>query len=334
MSGTRTRSALAKVTAALFAALALTLGAAFESPAAPAAPAADPTPAGSGAQQRFVSPFTGLNARQGPVLAVKFDNHSMARPHTGLDQADIVYVEKVEGGLSRIMGVYSSRYPRTLGPVRSGRESDLELLPTFGRPVLAYSGTHPGINRLFRKAPFPTRSHGKLPGAYFRSGSRVPPHNLFVHPRAVLRSAPTTSKAADIGFRFGPAPRGGKPTARRTVRYGAATHSFTWSPRRGRWLVSMDGSPARATNGARLGGRTVVIQYAKMWPTRFRDSNGVPEPYIKTIGTGHATVLRDGKAYATRWSRPTRNSPTAFTLRNGKRMPFAPGQVWVVYQKQ
>lgn len=311
--------------AVMLAVAALTMGA--------AAPGSEGPPPQSGPPQS-PSPYTGLMAPRGQVLAVKFDNHRMARPHTGIDQADIVYLEQVEGGLSRLMGVYGGRLPRALGPVRSGRETDIELLQQFGRPVLAYSGVHPGLVKTFREAPFPTRPHDAFPGAYFREGTRVPPHNLFVRPAAVVRSAPTASRAADIGFRFGPAPAGGTPTAGRTVRYGSATHSFTWSPREGRWLVTIDGTPARATSGARIGGRTVVIQHVKTWLTKFRDSNGVQEPYMKTTGSGRATVLRDGKAYETRWSRATPADPTAFTLEDGSRMPFARGQVWVAYQQQ
>src|SRR5262245_25594132 len=64
---------------------------------------------GGGTEKR--SPFTGRMGAGDKVLAVKIDNVEAARPHTGLEKADIVYVEQVEAGLTRIMAVFASRLP-------------------------------------------------------------------------------------------------------------------------------------------------------------------------------------------------------------------------------
>lgn len=295
-----------------------------------AAPASQDTP-GNAARPARVSPFTGLPAPPGKVLAVKFDNSRKARPHRNLDKADIVYVEKVEGGLSRLMGVYSGRSSSSVGPVRSARESDVELLRQFGHPALAYSGVRGSLTEYLKNSPIRVRPHGKGRGAYFRDPKRPAPHNLFVRPKALLDTAPNTGGPTDIGFRFGAAPAGGAPTDSRTVRYSAATHTFGWSPALKRWQVSFDGSPARLTDGSRMSAPTVVIQHVDMPASKYRDVNGALTPYVKTVGKGRATVLRDGRAYETRWSRPDADSGTSFTLSNGHRMPFARGQVWVVY---
>ncbi|MEV8317833.1 DUF3048 domain-containing protein [Streptomyces sp. NPDC059900] len=318
-AGTRRRTRIGTRLLATLAVGALTMGAAHESAPADTAPPGDR------------SPFTGRAAQKGPVLAVKFDNAPRARPHTGLAQADIVYVEKVEGGMSRLMGVYSSRLPKAVGPVRSARESDIELLRQFGRPALAYSGVRSSLNKVLKEAPLYARPFGSYPGAYFRSGNRPAPHNLFVRPESALRTAPKASHPGDVGFRFGPAPDGGTRTAARTVRYSGASHTFRWSPGERRWLASFDGAPARSSSGARLGARTVVIQHVDMPPSRYKDVNGAATPYIKTVGSGRATVLRGGKAYKTRWKRSSAESGTTFTLADGRPMPFAPGQVWMVF---
>ncbi len=303
-------------------------------PIAPITPVAPVTPVRPEPVTRpWRSPYRGSVAAQGPVIAVKFDNSRRARPHHNLDQADIVYVEKVEGGMSRLMGVYSSRIPRSIGPVRSARESDVELLRQFGRPALAYSGVRSALREYLENSPIHIRPHHELPGAYFREPGRSAPHNLFVNPAAVLDSAPRASQAHDIGFRFGAAPpRGGTPTASRTVRYRAASHTFRWSPVQQRWHISFDGEPARLTTGGQLSARTIVIQKVHMPPSQYRDVNGAPTPYIKTVGEGRATVLRDGRAYETTWRRPDAQSGTTFTLNDGRRMPFATGQVWIVYE--
>ncbi len=293
--------------------------------------APDPTSQPSTSAPR-VSPFTGREGPQHAVLAVKFGNTRAARPHTGLQAADLVYVEKVEGGLSRLMGVYASRSPESVGPVRSARESDLELLRQFGHPAFAYSGVRTALRDDMRESAVRTVPRNEAPPeAFYRSTGRPVPNNLFLRPAEALRAAPEASMPRDIGFRFGPAPDGGEKDGHHTVRYPAARYAFDWSAEQERWLISMDGEPARATDGERLGAPTVVLQRVTMRPSRFRDVAGAVTPYIETVGSGRATVLRDGRAYDVRWERPSATDGTAFTRPGGDRMPFDRGQVWIVY---
>ncbi|WP_149183011.1 DUF3048 domain-containing protein [Streptomyces sp. TRM49041] len=289
----------------------------------PASPAVTPTPAS-------VSPFTGLPGRVGPVLAVKIDNVRAARPHTGLGAADIVYVEQVEAGLTRLLAVYSSQEPPRVGPVRSARESDVELLRQFGRPALAYSGVQSALKGLIQDAPLYPLPPERAPAAYVRDPGRPAPHNLYLRPERALAAAPDADKARDIGFRFGAAPEGGRQVDEQTVRFPAARYSFTWSAPEKRWLVSMDGTAASTTDGKRLGPKTLVVQNVTVRPSEFKDSGGNVTPYTETVGSGTALVLRDGKAHEARWSRPAATDGTTFTTPAGAPLAFAPGQVWVV----
>ncbi|HEY7432979.1 MAG TPA: DUF3048 C-terminal domain-containing protein [Streptosporangiaceae bacterium] len=111
--------------------------------------------------------------------------------------------------------------------------------------------------------------------------------------------------------------------------YPAASFRFTWSATKGRWLVSMDGTPAATTDGARLAPATVVIQHTTVRTSRFLEY-GSPPPFAESVGSGTALVLRNGKAWPVHWSRPTANGGTTFTTTSGHPMTFAPGQVIVV----
>ncbi|MGJ3561893.1 DUF3048 domain-containing protein [Streptomyces sp. INA 01156] len=126
------------------------------------------------------------------VLAVKLDNTPAARPQTGLDAADVVYVEQVEGGLSRLMAVYATRLPESVGPVRSAREADLELLRQFDRPILAFSGAEQTAAADRRgSAGGPDPGDARLQGRCLQPGHRpVLPHNLYLHPRRLLDDPP------------------------------------------------------------------------------------------------------------------------------------------------
>jgi hypothetical protein len=280
-------------------------------------------------QGPLLDPFTGEPVKVlGPVLAVKIDNIVYARPQTGLQSADIIYVIPVEGGLTRFMAVYSSHFPPVVGPVRSARQSDLDLLRQFGRPAFAWSGATPHLVPFIERASI-VDLYALLVGGYFRSASRVAPYNLYADTKQLLAEAKGASKARDIGFRFGAPPPGGTPTASYSVNYPAASYTFRWSAKDSRWLAWMDGAPAMATEGGQLGGSTVIVQYTQIATSRFEEYGGRP-PYAKSIGSGKAVVLCDGRAYTVRWSRPDGRAGTTYTIANGQRMLFAPGQVWVV----
>jgi len=304
------------------AALALAIGliVALTGSSAPAAPPA---------QEGLHSPFTGEPVKAlGPVLAVKIDNIVNARPQTGLQSADIMYVIPVEGGLTRFMAVYSSRVPPVIGPVRSAREDDLELLRQFGRPAFAWSGATPHLVPFIHRARIVDLYAGTA-GGYFRDSRRVAPHNLYARTPTLFAEAHGASKAHDIGFRFGALPAGGKATASYTVKYHAATYTFRWSETAKRWLVWMDGKPGMATEGGQLGGPTVIIQYTQIKTSRFLEAGSRP-PYAVSTGSGRAVVLRNGQAFDVHWSRPAADGGTTYTLPSGQRMLFAPGQVWVI----
>ncbi|MGW1561294.1 DUF3048 domain-containing protein [Streptomyces sp. NPDC002144] len=268
----------------------------------------------------------------GHVLAVKIDNAPDARPHTGLRQADVVYVEQVEGGLSRLMAVYASTLPKAVGPVRSARESDLELLRQYDHPTLAFSGAQHKLLPLIAKAPLKAEPPEKASDAYFRGSDRAAPHNLYLRPARLMRTAPGPG-ALTNGFRYGPAPDGGRPDTSLTVRYPAARFTFTWSASRHGWLVAMDGRPSRTTDGQPVAPATVVVQYVTMRKSRFHDFLGNNTPFTDTVGSGRAKVLRDGKAYDVDWKRAKATDGTDFTTNDGRPVDFAKGQVWVVFAK-
>jgi hypothetical protein len=285
---------------------------------------------GRGQGRTSASTDSESRAKGRSALAVKIDNSRAARPHTGLNEADIVYVEQVEGGLSRLMAVYAQQLPKVIGPVRSARETDLELLRQFDRPVLAFSGAQGKLMPLIDRAPLQAEPPGKASDAYFRGSGRPSPHNLYLRPHRLMASPPGAS-VLTTGFRYGAAPAGGKGTTSHTVRYKAARYTFTWSASQYRWLVAMDGKAARTTDGKRVKAGTVVVQYVKVRRTAYHDSLGHYTPYTETVGAGKAKVLRDGRAYDVQWKRSKAEDGTTFTTKDGKRMNFHHGQVWVVY---
>jgi hypothetical protein len=292
-------------------------------------PRASASPSATSTQ--LLSPFTGEPIKRlHRVLIVKIDNLVTARPATGLAEADIVYILPVEGGLSRIFAVFSTKFPPVIGPVRSARADDIELLRQFGRPAFVYSGAQPVLLPVVEHS-YIVDLYAGIVGGFYRDPYRLEPHNLYAHTKQLLREAPHASKARNIGFKFGPAPAGGRPRRSFSVSYPAAAFRFTWSVRRNRWLIWMDGAKATYSTGrGQLGAATVVIQYTKVVTSRYIEYPGIRPPYATSTGSGSAVVLRNGKAYRVHWSRPDADGGTTYTLPDGKPMLFQPGNVWVV----
>ncbi|WP_433887515.1 DUF3048 domain-containing protein [Streptomyces sp. CA-111067] len=266
------------------------------------------------------SVLTGKPGAAGRVLAVKIDNVGAARPATGLNDADLVYGIEVEGGLSRIMAVFdSSHLPATVGPVRSARETDLQLLGQYDKPALAFSGAQSHLLPVLKSSTNITAVTGT--GAFFRKQGRPAPHNEYLHTKGLADRA---GIAKDIGLRFAAEPpAGGTAGSTATAAMPSARFAFTWNGTQ--YQVAMDGtrSPWTADN--------VIIQHVKVKESRFHSRTGYV-PFSQTVGSGTATVLRDGKAYAAHWNRPTESAGTAFTLAGGGPATLHPGRTWVILE--
>ncbi|MET8800532.1 DUF3048 domain-containing protein [Nocardia sp. NPDC004568] len=261
------------------------------------------------------------------MLVAKIDNSPRARPPVGLDAADVVYAEPVEGGLSRLAAVFSADKPPVIGPVRSVRETDLTLLDQFGNPTLASSGAAPELVASIDSSSLQNASADRQPAAYYRDYSREAPHNLFVRSDQLPVGGGWPSAAQ---LDFGPAPAGGMPTQYQEARYPGTVFGFYWSPGQQRWLVSMDGAAYTVADTGQLMASTVVLQSVQVYDSAVSDIAGSVSPLAQTTGSGRALVLRDGQAFPAEWSRPSPQAGTTYTTLTGKAIPFAPGQVWTV----
>ncbi len=268
----------------------------------------------------------------GPLLAVKIDNARGARPWSGLEAADVVYVEPVEGGATRLLAIFSSRRPPSVGPVRSFRESDLEVLSAYGRPGLVYSGAAPELSGALAAASVVPLSPATVPAAFRRDPDRTAPDNLYADPAALAAAAggagPVTS--AGGGFTFGSAPAGGTASAGRSVAVGSTRVGAEWDAAAGRWSMSFDGRAATARDGTRLAAATVVVQTVRITASSVSDVAGRVSPKAETVGEGAADVLRDGQVFGGRWSRASAGSGTTVTGNDGAPIAFRPGPVWVL----
>ncbi|MGV1009332.1 MAG: DUF3048 domain-containing protein [Dermatophilaceae bacterium] len=277
---------------------------------------------------------TGTPLTGGPALAVKIDNTPSARPRVGLDRADVVYVEPVEAGYTRLLAVFSTAMPAQVGPVRSARESDAQLLGNYGPVAFAFSGASAYTLGVIATGPQVNVSYDASRQGYARVAGRPAPYNLVGDPAALLARAGGSAPPADVGLRFGPIPSAGAPATSAATAYANSSLAFTWDPARQRYLLSTEGRPELTAEGTQVSAASLVVQSVQVRESSNRDVNGVATPVATLLGQGSVTVLRDGRQWGGTWSRPTLAAPTSLQAADGQPLTLSTTPVWVLLVPQ
>lgn len=276
--------------------------------------------------------FTGVGPRSvEPVIAVKVDNAPSARPfHRGLSQAAIVYLELVEGGTTRMLAVYKGAPDLEVGPIRSVRDSDLELLGQYGAIGLSFSGGNTGVLRSVAQAvaagDLTDVSFDALPAAYRLGVRRADARNFFTHPSVLARLKPNAAPPQDIGLRFSATRPGGGAAPAVRVRFSPRyALTLRWNEAKGTYALIQQG---QAIAGAAP--QNVIIQRVDVRQGRYVDVLGNPTPYTDTVGNGQAIILRDGKLFPATWTRPNEEASTRYRDAAGRDVTLHPGRTWIL----
>ena len=285
-------------------------------------------------EKKATSALSGREGIDGQVLAVKIDDTNAAHPQIGLEDAEIVYIEQVEAGLTRLAAIYSTVIPERVGPVRSARISDIDILNQFGRVAFAYSGAQRKLLPVIAAANLQDMgAQRQSPTIYTTDPNRVPPVAMVLRADLLMQRIKEKNLPVDVaknvGFVFGELPEGGKEVQKVVMNWPSATYSAEWSAEESRWHLFHNGKLNLADSGVVLGPTTLVVQLVKISPSEYGDKFGGVTPLSETVGTGKAFVLRDGQAFTATWNRAFPDSGTTFTLGDGAVMNFAPGQIWV-----
>lgn len=305
---------------------------------APPMPTPDPTPSPSYTSHYETpapiayAPLTGLPADAAslahPSLAAKIDDHEDARPQLGLEATDLVFEELVEGGLTRYVAVWHSRIPAEIGPIRSIRPMDPDIISPFGG-IVAYSGGQLRFVALMQQTNVYNAIHGQkdTDAVMYRTKTKAAPHNVIVKApeligmHAELAPPPQQFSYADAAG-ASTAAREGQRVSGINLVFGAPSHpSWTLDPATGRWLRFQNGAVDLDSQGAQLSAANVVI-------VRVPVSTGLGVPKTELIGGGDAIVLSSGGAVHASWSKSDRLAPIRLVDDTGAIIRLAPGNSW------
>ncbi|WP_369370916.1 DUF3048 domain-containing protein [Promicromonospora sp. Populi] len=286
-----------------------------------------------------VWPLTGVETRSvadRPAVSVKIENSAAARPQRGLVEADIVWEEVVEGGISRFVATYHSNIPDVVEPVRSVRPMDPAIVAPLGG-VLAFSGGQYAFIAAVQRYGTQTIIMDDGDPGFTRDPGRLAPHNVIGSPPTFLeqagsqRTSPPPAQfeyAREVGQ--GTAPRSGSPTQEVDVLLSPAQRSvWTWDPESERYLRSEGSAPSVAADGTRHSARNVLVLSTQVFNTNFVDPAGTPVPEHRLAGSGGAgTLVSMGHSIPVRWSKEDHRSPIVVTS-HGQEVQLDPGNTWI-----
>lgn len=330
----RLRSGLALVAAAVFVLAACTQAADTDTPSPTSATgeASDDTTAE--VVLGDTAPLTGLpfgdeNLNR-PSLAAKVDNHPAARPQLALDRADVVFEELVEGGLTRYVAIWHSDLPPEIGPVRSVRPMDPDIVSPFGG-ILAYSGGQQRFIEAMLQTPVESAINGQsnVLDFFYRSPDKVAPHNVIVRAAELVayfgdKAPPKQQFAYASDIASATAVASGDEVAGFTARFSSfQAPSWEWSADDGVFLRSQtNGAADLAVSGQRIGATNVVsifvdIQVIQDIPTTF------------LVASGNGFVATGGHIVAVTWSKESPEAVIELRDSAGQPVTLAPGITWI-----
>lgn len=275
---------------------------------------------------------------QRPVLAVKIDNAEPrtgrgGRPQAGINQADVVYEEMVEGSVTRFLALFHSQDADPVGPVRSARTTDLLLMEPLNRPLFAWSGANAGVAGQVRGAAVVDVGFDAATGAYDRAGDRPAPYNLMSSTGALREAVASEERPPPALFQYRPAdvePTGDPATGVR-IEFGGGPGSapvdYEWDG--SGWARSQRDTPHVDATGTRVAPPNVIVQFTPYAEVQCCDAAGFPIVEAQLVGEGDAWVLSAGRLVQARWSRPTIGDVTTYTGPDGEPVLLTPGPTWV-----
>ncbi len=275
-------------------------------------------------------------------VAVMINNHSEARPQSGLTSADIVYETNAESGITRYLGIFWSNAPAKVGPIRSLRQYYLEWASEYD-PLLLRDGcaesTDPKANACGNVRTYAIKDLGTVGAWRWNDGRRYAPHNEYTSitnawdyaKKKGWDSFPSSIKAFEFKNDADMKDRGEKTVVKtvfhmRINNSGAYDAIWTYDPQTNSYFRKIGGKiDTDQESGTQVNAKNVVIQKVKMYAS----SDGTARVVIPTEGEGEAVILQDGKIINAKWKKTSRTDRTMFYDSSGKPIKFNRGRIWI-----
>ena len=281
-----------------------------------------------------VMPLTGLPMADGvlalrPAIVVKVDNHPDARPQTGLNQADIVFEENVEA-LTRFALVFHSQGSDPVGPIRSGRTQDINLLSSLNGVLFVWSGGNKGVTAAVKSSNFVNMSPsvaGRGSG-FFRSDDKKAPHNLYTNTSDIwtVGAGRGGTPLPQFSYSTDPSSNSGVDVVGVKLRMdGSMKASWEWDADKRAFARRHDAKVHLDSNGEQVTTENLLVLTVEYKISAANKKS----PEAQTTGTGVAWVLQQGKITQGTWTRADKMDPWTLTDETGEPILLTPGRTFV-----
>ena len=281
-------------------------------------------------------PLTGLEADDDSlvdrrVLAVKIENSPEARPQMGLAEADVIYEQEAEGGISRFIALYHCRDADRVGPIRSSRPVDPDVLTQFGDPLFVHSGGVDAVIDAIEDAGIEQINCNFEEETCPRDESREAPHDVFTSTDTLRDFGGTNGEPPGEALSFDEeVPEDSRRGRQLNLNFSPAANVF-WKYRNNQdlYLRFHDDTLHRLEDGTPVTAANVVVMLVDRETTRITDVAGNPASNFDVFGQGDLLVFRNGRVIEGEWSRDSEDEMIELLDRRGNQIPLAPGQTWV-----
>ena len=279
-----------------------------------------PVPGGGGVPQR-------------PALAVKVDNYVQARPQSGLDKADIVFEEPVEGGITRFVAVFQCQQAALVGPVRSARNIDIGILGQFGMPLLAHVGGIDPVIANIDASPIVNLDLGAYASADLHPAGRVAPYDTYASTQALWALKPADTTPPNPIFAYSDTTPAGTPVGSVSIPFSANSPvAWIYNAKDHAFLRYYGFTPDKLANGVQNMAANVIVQFVQITygPWAENSEGGLEvQANLYNDASGPAEVFRGGVEVSGTWSRSSLGQATQFTSATGQNIALQPGPTWV-----
>ncbi len=293
-----------------------------------------PAPAAAG-----IAPLTGLplsdpSVAARPALLAKIDNTGKGRPQAGIGQADLVYEEQIEGGFTRLAAVFHSNAPDVIGPVRSGRSTDISLLGSLNDPIFVWSGANKVHGTLLRRQNIVDLGAATR-DEYTRAKDRPGTYDLMTDAANMQAIAEKLGRGGTPPPHFEyrtdliSLPASATPATSFSVNFPSVTVSWEWDPSTSKWLRTQGGTPHVDADGVQVAAANVIVAEIDQISTGAIDVAGSTVWEEQFLGTGRAWIFTDGQVVEVTWTKPSINSVATWTTADGVPVAITPGVTWV-----
>lgn len=284
-----------------------------------------------------------------PALVFKIDNYSQgplpqpyARPQAGLDHADVIFEEQVEGSITRLLAVFQCHEAPLVGDVRSARLLDIGIASELSSPLLVHvGGIQPVLTRI-DQSTLVNVDLGNYPQLQINPADRVPPYDDFTTTAAMWHLYRDRRTPPAPIFSFSATPPPGPAVSQIHLDWSITSDIYwRWDAKTGTWLRFYDNNaaypgppdiqPDLLLDGAQNQVQNVIIQVVHIsflsWLENFEGGHEVYAPIANS--SGRAFVFRNGRMIAGTWTHGPLTDPTIFRSASGKVIPLEPGRTWV-----